>query len=236
MEFTAGDTTLTGPAEVPSGFVDVRIKTTGTIEHHLFFARLNDGVTFDVAMKAADEDFFSNVTLHGGNGSVAAGTEVSLTLKLEPGNYFALDNPQNENPTTAQFTVSKLGTGGRRPQAKGIVKLGPNMALSLPDDFDANGVWEFVNDDPREAHEAALVKLAPSKTVADIAEWAKSFEGPPPFDGAYGAMGALGPRQRAWITLQPGSPGDYALICLIPGEDGQPHILKGMARAVSVQK
>lgn len=235
VEFTADDTTLTGPTEVPSGFVDVRIKSTGTIGHHLFFARLNDDVTFDEAMTAPDEEFFSNVTLHGGNGSVAAGTEVSMSLELKPGNYFALDNPQNDNPTTAQFTVSKSGSGGREPQAKGTVKLGPNMALTVPNGFDAKGVWEFVNDDPQETHEAALVKLAPGKTVADIVEWAKAFEGPPPFDGEYGAMGALGPKQRAWITLQPGDPGDYALICLIPGEEGKPHLLKGMARAVSVR-
>ena len=84
-------------------------------------------------------------------------------------------------------------------------------------------------------HEAALVKLTPGKTVADIAAWAQSFEGPPPFDGEFGSMGALGPQQRGWITMQPGEPGDYALICLVPGDDGQPHIQKGMARAVSVR-
>ena len=235
VTFTATDTTVTAPTEVPSGFVDVHIHSTGTIGHHLFFARLNDGVTLDEFL--ADEDpnaFFTKLTVHGGNGTVAAGEDVSMTLDLKPGNYFALDNPQNENSPTAAFTVVDRHSTASEPKAKGVVTLGPGMLINVPDDFDATGTWEFVNKDTAEVHEAALVKLAAGADVSDVVEWAQTFDGEPPFDGEFGSMGALGPGQRAWITLEPGAPGDYALICFVPGRDGKPHVMKGMVRHVTV--
>jgi uncharacterized cupredoxin-like copper-binding protein len=239
VTFTANDTTLTAPAEVPSGFVDVHIHSTGTIGHHLLFARLNDGVTFDEFQAADSEEgsdaFFTMLTIHGGNGTVAPGADVSLTLDLRPGNYFALDNPQNASSPTATFTVVADHANGSEPKAKGIVTLGPGMSINVPDDFDAKGTWEFVNKDDNEVHEAALVKLAAGASVADVVQWAQTFEGAPPFDGEFGSMGAVGPGQRAWITIAPGTPGEYALICFVPGRDGKPHVMKGMARQVTVR-
>ena len=47
-------------------------------------------------------------------------------------------------------------------------------------------------------------------------------------------MGALGPGERAWMTLEPGTPGEYALVCFIPGNDGVPHAAMGMALQFTV--
>jgi hypothetical protein len=234
VTFTADDTSLRGPSEVPSGYVDVRLETVaGNVEHHLFVARLKDGVTFDEAM-ADDESFFTKMTLKGGNGIIASGEDVVMTLYLEPGNYFALDNPQNETSPTAQFTVVEAHRDAEPPEAQGRVTMGPGMLISAPD-FDGTGTWEFVNKDSADVHEAALVRLADGKTASDVVAWgAEGFEGPPPFEGSFGSMGALGPDQRAWITIEPGAPGEYALICFIPGRDGIPHIAKGMVTQVSV--
>ena len=47
-------------------------------------------------------------------------------------------------------------------------------------------------------------------------------------------MGALGPGQRAWITIEPGEPGEYVLVCFVPGRDGIPHVMKGMVTPVTI--
>jgi hypothetical protein len=242
VTFTATDTELTVPAEVPSGFVDINLETEpGDVDvHHIFVARLHDGVTVDDILNGDDEAFFTKLTLKGGNGSIAAGEDVTMTLDLEPGNYFALDNPQNENSPTAAFTVVDSGSPGQRPEAEGVITMGPGMVIDVPEDFDGTGTWEFVNEDTvnneiNEVHEAALVKLTAGSTSDDLVDWfGGDHQTPPPIDGEFGSMGALGPGQRAWITIEPGEPGDYVLVCFVPGRDGIPHVMKGMVTPVTI--
>ena len=236
VTFAATDGRIDVPAQVPAGYVDVHLVTApGGDGHHIFVARLNDGVTLDEALNGDDDAFFTKMTLKGGNGTIAAGEDVTMTLELEPGNYFVLDNPQNEESPSAPFTVVASNEPAKRPKAKGIVAMGPDMVLDVPGDFDASGTWEFVNDDETLVHEAALVRLAAGKTAADLVAWAQTFDGPPPIDGELGSMGALGPGQRAWITIEPGGPGNYALVCFVPGPDGVPHVMKGMVAPVTVE-
>ena len=121
VTFTATDTSLIVPAEVPGGFVDIALETEpGAVGHHLVIARLNDGVTLDDALAGGDEAFFTKMTIKGGNGTIAAGEHLSMTLDLEPGNYFALDNPQLPEPVVSPFTVvdgGQRGTPSPTPKA-----------------------------------------------------------------------------------------------------------------------
>ena len=228
--FSADDTSIDAPAEVPSGLVDITLETTtGDVEgHHIFVARLDDGVTFEQAM-ADDDSFFTMMTIKGGNGTIAAGSSAHMTLDLDPGHYFVLDNPQNEYSPTDEFTVVEDDPSTVEPESRGTVHLGPGMVIDLPDGFDGRGVWEFVNDDPTEVHEAAMVRLVDGATTGEVVAWISGGgDGPSPIDGEFGSMGALGPGERAWFELEPGAPGDYAAICFIPGRDGIPHVMAGM--------
>lgn len=88
----------------------------------------------------------------------------------------------------------------------------------------------------QEEHQATLVKFKPGKTLADLA-----------------AAGAADPTGKSALALvdgyggpnsvSPGSaasadtivtPGDYVLICFIPGPDGVPHAAKGMVLPITV--
>ena len=166
--FTADDTSIDAPAEVPSGLVDITLETTaGDVEgHHIFVARLDDGVTFEQAM-ADDDSFFTMMTIKGGNGTIAAGSSAHMTLDLDPGHYFVLDNPQNEYSPTDEFTVVAASPSTVEPESRGTVHLGPGMVIDLPEGFDGRGVWEFVNDDPTEVHEAAMVRLVDGATTGE---------------------------------------------------------------------
>ncbi len=92
------------------------------------------------------------------------------------------------------------------------------------------GVWEFVNDDRTEVHEAAIVRLVDGATTGAVVEWISG-----------GGDGPITDRRRVRIDGRPrpgcsapgsssirGAPGDYAAICFIPGHDGIPHVMAGM--------
>ncbi len=148
------------------------------VGHHLVIARLNDGVTLDEAMAAGDEAFTTMMTVKGGNGTIAAGESLDMTLDLEPGEYFVLDNPQLPDPVIETFTVSPPAGNAPEPESEGTIHIGPNMVIAVPDNFDGTGVWHFVNDDPALLHEAAMARLADGKTMDDVIAWGHAgFQG-----------------------------------------------------------
>lgn len=227
---------LAVPSEVPGGLVDITLETEAdeaagaeNVGHHLVIARLNDGVTLEEAMAAGDAAFTTMMTVKGGNGTIAAGESLEMTLDLQPGNYFVLDNPQLPDPVIETFVVVEPTGVAPAPEAEGTVHIGPNMVISVPENFDGTGVWHFVNDDPALLHEAAMAKLAEGKTMDDVIVWGQhGFAGEPPFVGEFGSMGALGPGEQGWTTLVPPGPGEYVLICFVPDESGMPHLGNGM--------
>jgi hypothetical protein len=86
----------------------------------------------------------------------------------------------------------------------------------------------------KELHHVQLVRLASGKTGADFAAALKQG-GPPPSWIAF-ASGPNAPLpgggvSQATVMLEPGN---YLLLCVIPGADGQPHVAKGMVRPMTV--
>jgi hypothetical protein len=236
ITITATADGLMVPSLVPGGLVDITLETepddagdAAGVGHHLVIARLNDGVTLDEAMAAGDEAFTTMMTVKGGNGTIAAGESLEMTLDLKPGDYFVLDNPQLPDPVIETFTVSAPAGNAPVPESEGTIHIGPNMVIAVPDNFDGTGVWHFVNDDPALLHEAAMARLAEGKTMDDVIAWGQAgFQGELPFDGEFGSMGALGPGEQGWTTLVPPGPGEYVLICFVPNETGLPHLGNGM--------
>lgn len=166
---------------------------------------------------------------------VDAGKSQTLTLDLDPGQYTVVDFDERGNMLTAETTIGARTAEATEPSAKGTIKLGPGMTITLPDDFDGTGVWKVENGDPSQAHEAGVGKLVADKTMSDAVAWASTFDGPPPFE-TIGGLGAISPGHHGWVDLGPKrAPGNYLVYCPLPGDDGVAHLAMGMATPFSVK-
>ena len=79
-----------------------------------------------------------------------------------------------------------------------------------------------------------MITLLPGKTAAEALQWAKTREGPPPFEPAGGIL-ALSPGAVNFMTTDL-VPGNYVLVCFVPdAHDGKPHSQHGMIRQLTVE-
>jgi len=117
---------------------------------------------------------------------------------------------------------------------------GPNVVnvvakdyqYEMPDSLPAGPTLFHFTDDGSQIHHMTLVKLEQGKTLADFTALPP---GPPPawvvFMGGPNAPMPKGGQDEDVVDL---SPGNYAVICVIPGADGKPHMMKGMVKALTV--
>jgi hypothetical protein len=88
----------------------------------------------------------------------------------------------------------------------------------------------------KEPHQAGLIKLSEGKTLEDFTAALKAMQPntpPPAWITFVGGPNAAAPGGTAEAT-QVLEPGNYVLICFIPGADGVPHAMKGMVRGLVV--
>ncbi len=106
-----------------------------------------------------------------------------------------------------------------------------DYAFTAPDTLPAGLTTIHLMNEGKEAHHLVLLRLQEGQTIADFQ---KMMAGPPPT----GMMLVGGPNPaipagsaEATINLKPGN---YVMFCVIPGPDGQPHVMKGMVRPLTV--
>ena len=108
-----------------------------------------------------------------------------------------------------------------------------DFKFDLPASVPAGAVNFHLMNEGQQLHHAMIVRLDDGKTFKDLAEAMKS-QGPPPswlkFVGGPNAV-APGATGSSALVL---TPGHYAMLCLIPGPDGVPHMAKGMAQPFEV--
>ena len=87
----------------------------------------------------------------------------------------------------------------------------------------------------REPHHVQLLKLPPGKTAADFHAAIKANPaGFPPWVKFVGGPNAVLPGSGAVATMTLAE-GDYLLVCLIPNNEGVPHVALGMVKPLSVK-
>ncbi|MEO7962633.1 MAG: hypothetical protein ABIT38_01855 [Gemmatimonadaceae bacterium] len=85
----------------------------------------------------------------------------------------------------------------------------------------------------KEMHHVTMFRLAGEHTVAQLLEAFKTPGPIPAWATAVGGPNAPAPGGTIAATIEM-TPGNYAFVCFIPGRDGAPHMMKGMAHALTV--
>jgi uncharacterized cupredoxin-like copper-binding protein len=121
------------------------------------------------------------------------------------------------------------------PAANVVEVSGMDYAFEAPAEIDAGWTtFRFSNRGP-EAHHLTLFRLEGGHAVADVVAAMRdrlSLEG---IATAVGGPNAPMPGAGANATVHL-TPGEYALICVIPSPDGIPHIFKGMVKPITVRE
>jgi hypothetical protein len=135
-------------------------------------------------------------------------------------------------------------TGTASTAAAAAPAAGPNVVHVVAKDYSFDAPAQIpaglttlhLMNQGKEIHQAQIIKLTEGKTFADFTAAIKAMkpnEPPPswvvPAGGPNGAP--PGGTAAATSTLEPGN---YALVCFIPSEDGVPHAMKGMSRGLVV--
>jgi uncharacterized cupredoxin-like copper-binding protein len=107
--------------------------------------------------------------------------------------------------------------------------------FNMPDTLTAGPTTFTLVNRGRELHHLFLVRLANGKTVADLGA---AMKAPGPFPAwavESGGPNGVDPGSTSLATTVMLRPGRYAAICVIPGPDGVPHVMKGMVRELVVR-
>ena len=111
-----------------------------------------------------------------------------------------------------------------------------DCAYDAPDTVSAGMVTiKLVNQGP-DFHHVQLMHLTDGKTVADFEAGLKVMKpGSPPPPWAHEVAGPNTPVPGGEQSImQQLEPGNYVMVCFIPGADGVPHVMKGMIRPLTV--
>jgi hypothetical protein len=90
------------------------------------------------------------------------------------------------------------------------------------------------NANGAEPHQATIVRLNDGVTSSDyLAALAQSLEAGATKGKLLGGPNSAAPGKDSGVVLDL-KPGNYVVLCLIPSPDGQPHVVKGMMRDLTV--
>jgi hypothetical protein len=108
------------------------------------------------------------------------------------------------------------------------------FSFEAPDTIRAGLTTFRLVDAGKQLHHAQLVRLKDGKSYADL-ERALMKGGPPPAWLEF-AGGPNAPRPGGGVAVETEElePGNYAIICVIPGPDHEPHVMKGMMHPLTV--
>jgi hypothetical protein len=132
----------------------------------------------------------------------------------------------------SQPTPATPATPANAPASEVTIRA-KNFAFDAPAEITGGTVtFHFFNDGP-DLHHVQLIRLADSKTVADLLQAMKAPGPLPAWATEAGGPNAVDPGHELTATMDV-TPGDYALVCFVDTPDHVPHLFKGMAQPLKV--
>jgi uncharacterized cupredoxin-like copper-binding protein len=120
------------------------------------------------------------------------------------------------------------------PAPHAVTVVATDFHFALPATLEAGPTSFTIVNHGREAHHLQLERLEGGHTLADLLAAFKKGGPPPAWAVDAGGPNAADPGARSLPTTVDLLPGTYAAICVIPGPDGAPHVMKGMAQQFTV--
>jgi uncharacterized cupredoxin-like copper-binding protein len=108
-----------------------------------------------------------------------------------------------------------------------------DFKFDMPASVPAGAVSFHLMNEGKEMHQAMVVRLEDGKTLKDLAEAMKTPGPPPSWVKFVGGPNGIAPGATTTATVLL-TPGQYAILCFIPGADGVPHMAKGMVQGFEV--
>ena len=248
ITLTAYDDSFAMPTTFAAKLTVVKLVNAGSQPHQASFGRIKPGVTVEQVLAAAKrgssaEPYIESLLdFAGGPNVISPHGQQETILNLRPGHYVALcfvrgpdGRPHYQMGMITPFTVTAAPgqASAGEPKADAVVKL-VNFGYVMPASFKKGDLVKVVNQS-NEAHEMAIVQLAPGKTVQDILAWANKPTATVPFLFV-GGMAAIAPGSADWLRLSL-NPGRYVTFCLVTDPaTGKPHVMLGMISPLTVQE
>lgn len=156
----------------------------------------------------------------------------SLSLCLAALALAACSAKETDHATAGSDTTAAAAPAAA-PKPNEITITARDFAFDAPDTIpEGLTTVHFINHGTQ-LHHATFVRLENGHTMADLMAAMKK-PGPPPSWAVFdGGPNAVVPGDSSNIT-QDLEAGNYVMLCLVPGPDGVPHMMKGMERAFTV--
>jgi uncharacterized cupredoxin-like copper-binding protein len=242
---TTTDYHIALPDTLPAGETTFRVVNTGRELHHVLFVRLDgnhDADDLAAAMKGEGPPPKWAEMDGGPNGVSPGDTSLATTVPLTAGHYAVLcmiPGPDGV-PHVAKGMIGDLVV---KPAAYPVAASKPSYDATITL-FDygyresapiTRATQEvLVRNDGAQPHEIELARLRPGKSMADLAQWAKKMDSPPPAE-FLGGVSPIAPGGTNELALSL-PPGDYVMLCFLPdAKDHAPHIAHGMVRGFTIQ-
>ena len=245
VHFTARDFAFEGPDTISAGMTTLVLHNDGPTLHHLLLLRLEDGKTLQdlesavSTMKPTDMPPSWAVPV-GGVNPPDPGSDTRATLDIKPGTYAVtcvVDVPDHV-PHIMKGMIKGLtvvpATGPSAPAPASdltVTAVDFSFAFSAPPTA-GHHVIKFVNDG-KQPHELEIVRLAPGKTLDDLAKWGQTYQGDLP-GSSLGGAAPMAPGVVEYIPVDL-TPGNYVALCFVLDPTSHmPHLAEGMVSPFTI--